>query len=195
MSLKLNVLLTAVAASFAATAFSYVKIDQAGLPFSISANAGANFMSLTQKSKAVNRDVGYVLGAALGYNLTPHWQTTVSYDYIVNTGHAKAKDMLTLVLVNGYYNFRGLLPNISQLVPFVGVGLGYVDLSETDGTYGTINSAGFAYRVALGADYYVTPEFALGAAYKFTGTSINYGKINSDFLNNSIVAHISYYFG
>ncbi len=126
---------------------------------------------------------GFVFGGAVGYDFGDlraegefsYQAAGFRHDYNGDIDdNNKADDSLAVIgiMANGYFD----LDTGTPFVPYIGVGVGAVNLSvnlapgeDEDPTFEG-NGWGFGYLVNLGLGYQIINEFALTLGYKFSGT-------------------------
>jgi opacity protein-like surface antigen len=171
-------------------------------------NAGVNFLDTSVSSghnatiTKNNIDTGFLVGGAIDYKIMPQVRVGISYDYLANDLDIKLPlnqsvsldYSQSVFLANAYYDFSHLIKDIT---PYIGVGLGYNHLTPSTQVAGntvTDASGGFAWRVAVGANYNLTHEFEIGLGYSYTGASISENNGTVNVTNNSILASLGYNF-
>jgi len=102
----------------------------------------------------------YVGDAGIGYQFNPNFRTDLTYDMSGNYGVNPGTLSTSMVLINGYYDFR----NDSAFTPYVGVGAGY---GWEYGNGGATNASGLALGAAAGVSYDMTRNLALDVGYRF----------------------------
>ena len=208
MSFKTKFAAVALASTLTAAAFAGGPGDfdspQTFHPFSVSLNAGANWLGIaTSKSANIpSFDAGYSVGGSFDYHFTPNWRAGLSVDYLRNSISkpytvSGAGDLgQLLILANGYYDFT-----IGKFVPYIGLGLGMVSATFTSGSSSTDSL--FAWAAHLGLNYMLTDQLGLGLGYRFSAWTPNSsskfrvqaGNTYVSWYNNSVLANVSYHFG
>lgn len=137
----------------------------------------------------VTYDTGYAFGAFGGYAFDNNVRAEVEIGYKsadtdkmkVSNGAPKFDSTVSNLdfMLNAFYDIK--TPYIFGITPYVGGGIGVAYLMTTDGTVSgvggsakLINDSGdavFAYQVAIGAAYDVTPKIALDLSYRYFGTT------------------------
>jgi opacity protein-like surface antigen len=143
--------------------------------------AAADFADLRA---SVDYDTGYVLGAAVGYDVTPNIGVELEYAYREADGTLEVRAFgdrdreggtvkVNAVMVNGIYSFDPMGAQ-SLLTPYVGAGLGGArvdfDGDETD--------TEFAWQVMAGVDYAMTPQWSLYGEVRYF--SVDDGRFVND---------------
>ena len=115
---------------------------------------------------AVGLDMGqFRVEGELGYRRFSIDEVRVSGSPVPASGHASVVSLMA----NGYFDIE--MSN-SPVTPYLGVGLGFVDLSgNTGGSSGTE----IGYQFMAGAAYDISPQAALTAGYRFFGYTDNEG--------------------
>jgi len=161
----------ATTATLAVFALSASALADSGYYFS--GLAGISVMpNLGQKSTSgtsvVGLDNGYVYGGALGYALDNGWRLeidTVHQMSTVNTVNGAAASghlYSTSLMANATYD----LPSYYSLTPYVGAGVGAMNIGGTaSGTSG--NAWRAAYQVEAGLRYTVAPNLEWFGEYRF----------------------------
>jgi hypothetical protein len=133
--------------------------------FYLEAETGFQYTSL--ESLSVKRDVlpgivrredtGGILGAAAGFKLL-----FLTLGPRVRLGQFQDWDLWTLALELGWR-----VP-LGSLEPYMRIGGGYARLGRAfeavQGNRGSVTVQGYTARLAVGADYFITPVFTLGAS-------------------------------
>jgi opacity protein-like surface antigen len=158
-------------------------------------NAGVNFLDYSQKVKTgtltESIDTGFIVGGAVDYKIMPQVRLGISYDYLDNdTANTNRSWSQSVFLANAYYDFSHLIKDIT---PYVGLGLGYNDLNYNINKT-TYSNGGFAWRVAVGANYNITQEVEIGLGYNYTGASVELLNVSNTITNNSILVSLGYNF-
>jgi OmpA-OmpF porin, OOP family len=122
------------------------------------------------------------------------------------SGHVSGFDGM----VNGYWV---ILPN-SRWTPYLGVGVGFEDVSLSNwtalpkggGSFPLVNGSKVepAYQAIAGIDYYINPAWSLGLEYRFTGlfsdlTLPRIGQpsssVRAEYIPESVFVKVAYHFG
>jgi opacity protein-like surface antigen len=115
---------------------------------------------------AVGLDMGqFRVEGELGYRRFSIDEVRVSGSPVPASGHASAVSLMA----NGYFDIE--MPN-APVTPYVGAGLGFVDLS---GNTGGSSGIEIGYQLMAGVAFEVSPQAALTAGYRFFGFSDNNG--------------------
>jgi outer membrane protein OmpA-like peptidoglycan-associated protein len=118
-------------------------------------------------SANIDRDLGWIAGAAAGYQFGP-FRAEVNGDYSRNdvksasggggrvslSGHTQNIS----IMVNGLYDINVGLP----IVPYIGAGAGATDLGT-----GSVDRWGFAIQPIVGVSYSITPQISLAGEYRY----------------------------
>jgi outer membrane protein OmpA-like peptidoglycan-associated protein len=133
-------------------------------------------------SATVNRDEGFIGGAAAGYQFGP-FRAEVDGDYSRNSVKSVSAGGATAglgghtqnisLMANGLYDINIGMP----IVPYIGAGAGATDLGD-----GTTDRWGFAIQPIVGVSYSITPQISIAGEYRYlygvdevhiSGASIN----------------------
>jgi opacity protein-like surface antigen len=126
-------------------------------------------------------DAGYGLGLTAGYNFDMFrlegelFYKTNAFDEISAVGASIPADgdvSALGLMVNAIYDFK----NQTRFTPFIGVGIGYAQVSIQDLTIGGLaiaddDDAVFAYQGIAGVGYAITNNLTLDLTYKYTATA------------------------
>ncbi|ABS78368.1 porin family protein [Coxiella burnetii] len=123
-------------------------------------------------------NAGPVVGAQVGYRMgNVRIEGALSYYSNSLEANSDAKLRMTTLMANGYYDFNFNAP----LVPFVGVGVGWVHAWRTNNgvllNRGTDNNE-FAYQGIAGVSFRVSPRVTLGVDYRYLGWTDGNGSQN-----------------
>jgi OOP family OmpA-OmpF porin len=156
-------------------------------------------------------DSGFGTGGALGFDWgnfrtefeIAYRKNTIDELQTLGTPVPSTGDFTALsYLLNVFYDFE----NSSLITPYIGAGFGFATINANNvvGT-GVINTddddTEFAYKLALGAAYQLTPAIDLLADYSFFGTSdpeftnsVTGAELDSEFLSHSLSLGIRFRF-
>ena len=129
----------------------------------------------------VSYDTGYLLGAAIGYDITPSIAWELEYTYrsasasfgaeisgpegTQSLGSEDGDVTTSAVMLNGIYNFPGM-GAMAAVQPYVGIGLGGAQV-DFDGDSTDFE---FAYQAMAGVSYAVNPNVDLFAEARWFST-------------------------
>ena len=193
MTLKKYFLAAGLTSAFmnpAAWAFS----DDHAQTFYLGTLGGLNFVSHSKVLNYLKLDMGYTLGANLGYQYGRHFRTDVSIDYTRNgIKHTSTEVSQSHFLLNGYFD----IPT-DNLILYMGAGLGYafVDYyhlnNDVEHKY---YQNGFGWKLAAGVKYRVSDSLDLGLGYRLLGASVdNKDQLSGAILNESMLVNLDYHF-
>jgi OmpA-OmpF porin, OOP family len=160
-------LLASAASGFAQTGPTgpYVRVE-GGL--SVPGDMSVRSSALPGGSATVDRDLGWIAGAAAGYQFGP-FRAELNGDYsrngvksVTSGGHAISgigghTQNITL-MVNGLYDINVGLP----IVPYIGAGAGATDFGD-----GSNDRWGFAIQPIVGVSYSITPQISISGEYRY----------------------------
>jgi outer membrane protein OmpA-like peptidoglycan-associated protein len=219
MRIIAGILTAGLVAGFAAAAHA----DTDG--FYVGAETGLNIVPQTKvknntlgTSSKLTSDPGYAILGQAGYAFGPlrvegelGWRDNGADKLKYPTATDKAKGSLdaTSVFANALYDFR----NASPVTPFLGVGVGGVDVSASkirDAVTSKIITKDsqfvFGYQGIAGASYAVNDNLSLKADYRYLRTTtaglkddeipgVNTGKDKAQYSSHSILVGFTYKFG
>lgn len=126
-------------------------------------------------SSGLDYDSGYVLGAAVGYEVNPNVALEFEYTYrnsdatLKNTGGLDGEVQSNAFMANAIYKFNGIGPN-GAFKPYVGAGIGTADQKyEPDGLGSLDGDYNFAYQFITGIAYDVNPSWTLNGEVRYFG--------------------------
>ena len=133
-------------------------------------------------SVSVTYNPGFVLNGTAGYEFKNGLRVEGEFNYrraemdrvsVGNIGAAISSTAWSIgMMANGYYDFR----NSSVVTPYLGAGIGFVNVNVGDGSINGIrvwskaDDTVFAYQVAVGAALDMTRQAALDIGYRYFGT-------------------------
>ena len=154
-------------------------IEQTGVP------------GVTGATGTINSDNGFMAGGSVGYNYTNNLSVELAWDYRSNDSKTNFSDgtsfndgnfASSILFVNGKYTFDKI-PQ-SNLRPYIGAGLGYVqeiDLDLVNGgvEYSYSKNNEMAYQFMTGITYTLTKKIDLDAGLRYVRVdSINLKREN-----------------
>jgi outer membrane protein OmpA-like peptidoglycan-associated protein len=114
----------------------------------------------------INRDLGWIAGAAVGYQFGS-FRAELNGDYSHNdaqtttigtTRVSLGRTSNRSVMVNGLYDINIGMP----IVPYLGAGIGATDLKA-----GSADRWGFAVQPIVGVSYSITPQISIAGEYRY----------------------------
>lgn len=118
------------------------------------------------QSSDYEMDTGYNFGASLGWNLGANWSVEGEVTYNKNEYSCCTPNSASLLnlSVNGYYTFQ----TAGSFKPYVGVGIGYGDLTYDNGS--EFSDWVFTYQAIAGGRFAVTDTTDLFAEYRYVAS-------------------------
>jgi outer membrane protein OmpA-like peptidoglycan-associated protein len=160
-------LLASAASGFAQTGPTgpYIR-GEGGL--SVPGDMSARSSALAGGSATVNRDLGWIAGAAVGYQFGA-FRAELNGDYsrngvksVTSGGHTISgiggHTQNISLMVNGLYDINVGMP----IVPYIGAGAGATDLGT-----GSVDRWGFAIQPIVGVSYSITPQISISGEYRY----------------------------
>ena len=160
-------LLATAASGFAQTGPTgpYVRLEGGlSVPGDISVRSSA----IPGGSATVNRDLGWIAGAAVGYQLGL-FRAEINGDYSRNSIDSVRAGGVTISGVGGHtqnisFMMNGLfdIPLGMPIVPYIGAGAGATDFGD-----GSTDRWGFAIQPIVGVSYSITPQISIAGEYRY----------------------------
>lgn len=135
---------------------------------SVPSDMSVRSSALPGGSASVDRDLGWIAGAAAGYQFGP-FRAEVNGDYSRNGVKSVTSGGQTIsgigghtqnisIMVNGLYDINLGMP----IVPYIGAGAGATDFGN-----GSTDRWGFAIQPIVGVSYSITPQISISGEYRY----------------------------
>ena len=182
-------LLATAASGFAQTGPTgpYVRLEGGlSVPSDISVRTSAG------ASSTVNRDLGWIAGAAAGYQLGL-FRAEINGDYSRNSvdsskvnigGHTQNISFM----MNGLFD----IPLGMPIVPYIGAGAGATDFGN-----GSTDRWGFAIQPIVGVSYSITPQISISGEYRYLYgvDEVHFGTVTLTNREHHFLLGATYHFG
>jgi outer membrane protein OmpA-like peptidoglycan-associated protein len=186
-------LLATAASGFAQTGPTgpYVRLEGGlSVPGDISLRTSAG------ASGNINRDLGWIAGAAAGYQFGP-FRAELNGDYSRNdantsriggTNVSLGHTSNTSLMVNGLYDINLGMP----IVPYIGAGAGTTDFKA-----GGSDRWGFAIQPIVGVSYSITPQISVSGEYRYLYgvDEVHFGTLTLTNREHHFLLGATYHFG
>lgn len=167
---------------FALMMFSGLGVSAAFAGLYVSGNVGAVWLEDTDikgefgDEGEISFDTGFGITAAIGNAYENGLRGEVEFGYRTSdvdeydsdfgSGSTNGDISTISLMVNGYYDF---MPK-ETICPFIGAGIGYVNIEDDFDELGSADDNVFAYQVAAGVAYTINPQTKIDVQYRYFDT-------------------------